>query len=80
MNKDLSNGAAWMRGKIMPISEASLPINDWGLTRSDITYDVVPVLDGAFFRLEDYLDRFESSIKDMRLDPKLSRKEIQQAL
>jgi branched-chain amino acid aminotransferase len=80
MNKDLSNGAAWMRGKIMPISEASLPINDWGLTRSDITYDVVPVLDGAFFRLTDYLDRFEASMKDMRLDPKLSRKEIQQAL
>ena len=80
MSKDLSNGAAWMRGKIMPIHEASLPINDWGLTRSDITYDVVPVIDGAFFRLIDYLDRFQESMKDMRLDPKLSRDEIQKAL
>ena len=80
MSKDLSNGAAWMRGKIMPIHEASLPINDWGLTRSDITYDVVPVIDGAFFRLTDYLDRFQASMKDMRLDPKLSRDEIQKAL
>ena len=80
MSKDLSNGAAWMRGKVIPIHEASLPINDWGLTRSDITYDVVPVLDGAFFRLTDYLDRFQASMKDMRLDPKLSRDEIQKAL
>ena len=80
MSKDLSNGAAWMRGKVIPIHEASLPINDWGLTRSDITYDVVPVVDGAFFRLTDYLNRFQASMKDMRLDPKLSRDEIQKAL
>ena len=80
MSKDLSNGVAWMKGKIMPINEASLPLNDWGLTRSDITYDVVPVINGAFFRLNDYLNRFETSMKNMRLDPKLSRGEIQKAL
>ena len=80
MSKDLSKGAAWMRGKIMPIHEASLPLNDWGLTRSDITYDVVPVIDGAFFRLTDYLNRFEASMKDMRLDPKINRNDIQKAL
>jgi len=71
---------AWMHGKIMPLKEASLPLNDWGLTRSDITYDVVPVINGAFFRLNDYLNRFEASMKDMRLNPKLSRAEIQKAL
>ena len=80
MNKDLSKGAAWMKGKVMPIHEASLPLNDWGLTRSDITYDVVPVIDGAFFRLTDYLNRFEASMKDMRLDPKINRNDIQKAL
>ena len=80
MKIDLSDGAAWMHGKIMPLKEASLPLNDWGLTRSDITYDVVPVINGAFFRLNDYLNRFEASMKDMRLDPKLSRTEIQKAL
>lgn len=80
MKIDLSDGAAWMHGKIMPLKEASLPLNDWGLTRSDITYDVVPVIKGAFFRLNDYLNRFEASMKDMRLDPKLSRSEIQKAL
>ena len=62
----MSDGAAWMHGKIMPIKEASLPLNDWGLTRSDITYDVVPVINGAFFRLNDYLNRFEASMKDFK--------------
>ena len=53
-----STGAAWMEGKVIPVSEAKISVFDWGLTRSDITYDVVHVWEGAFFRLEDYLDRF----------------------
>ena len=55
---DYSSGAAWIDGKIIPISEAKISVFDWGLTRSDITYDVVHVWEGAFFRLDDYLDRF----------------------
>ena len=61
---DYSSGAAWMDGKIIPISEANISVFDWGLTRSDITYDVVRVWDGAFFRLEGYLDRFHVSMKN----------------
>ncbi|MGD9864033.1 MAG: hypothetical protein AB7S99_12560, partial [Pseudodonghicola sp.] len=64
---DLSHGAAWMGGRIIPISEASIGVTDWGLTHSDITYDVVPVWGGAFFRLEDYLDRFLASLAALRL-------------
>ena len=52
-------GAAWMNGQVIPISEAKISICDWGLTRSDITYDVVQVWESAFFRLDDYLDRLE---------------------
>jgi branched-chain amino acid aminotransferase len=77
---DFSKGAAWMRGQVIPIAEASIGVNDWGLTRSDITYDVVPVREGAFFRLEDYLDRFEASIASLRLDIHMSRADIKAAL
>ena len=59
---DWSKGAAWMRGEVVPIAEATIGVTDWGVTRSDITYDVVPVWEGGFFRLEDYLDRFEASM------------------
>ena len=57
MQQALSAGAAWMNGTIIPISEASIPVTDWGLTHSDITYDVAPVRDCAFFRLNDDIDR-----------------------
>jgi branched-chain amino acid aminotransferase len=77
---DLSKGAAWMGGKVMPVVEAALPVTDWGLIHSDITYDVVPVLDGAFFRLPHYLARFRRSMDELRLDPKLSDGEIKEVL
>lgn len=65
---DLSAGAAWMDGKVIPISEAKIGVTDWGLTHSDITYDVVPVRDGGFFRLDDYLDRFHASMAATHMD------------
>ena len=64
----LAAGAAWINGTVMPIAEARLPINDWGIIHSDITYDVVPVWDGGFFRLHDYIGRFQSSVAALRLE------------
>ncbi|MEZ5714510.1 MAG: aminotransferase class IV [Paracoccaceae bacterium] len=64
---DFSKGAAWMAGDVMPIAEAKISVLDWGLTHSDITYDVVPVWNGAFFRLPDYLERFRASIDALKL-------------
>ena len=77
---DFSAGAAWMSGQVIPISEAKISVFDWGLTRSDITYDVVHVWDGAFFRLDDYLDRFELSMKKLRFDVGMGRSNIRSAL
>ena len=77
---DFSAGAAWMNGQVMPVSEAKISVFDWGLTRSDITYDVVHVWKGAFFRLDDYLDRFEVSMKKLRLDVGMDRSTIRSAL
>ena len=69
-----------MDGQVIPISEAKISVCDWGLTRSDITYDVVHVWDGAFFRLDDYLDRFHVSMNKLRLDVGLDRSAIRSAL
>ncbi len=51
-------GAAWMNGKFIQISEARIPVLDWGFLRSDATYDVVHVWKGRFFRLDKHIDRF----------------------
>lgn len=79
-NNPLAAGAAWMKGEIVPIAKAGISVLDWGLTRSDITYDVVHVWDGAFFRLDDYLERFERSRKELRLDVGLTTAEIREIL
>jgi branched-chain amino acid aminotransferase len=41
---------------------------------------VVPVWEGGFFRLDDYLDRFRASMASMRLDAGMGREEIRRAL
>ncbi|MEM1316311.1 MAG: aminotransferase class IV [Pseudomonadota bacterium] len=70
---DLSKGAAWMDGRIIPIAEARIPVNDWGVTRSDAVYDVAPVWDGAFVGLDRYLDRFMASVAWARMEIPVDR-------
>ncbi|NEK55262.1 branched-chain amino acid--2-keto-4-methylthiobutyrate aminotransferase, partial [Rhizobium leguminosarum] len=72
MTADFSKGAAFSDGKFVPAGEAAISVLDWGFTRSDVTYDVVHVRDGAFFRLQDHLDRFERSLQGLRLSPPYS--------
>src|ERR1700729_3092841 len=50
-------GCAWIEGEYLPIAEARIPILDAGFVRSDLTYDVVGVWEGSFFRLPDHMDR-----------------------
>lgn len=73
---DPSAGTAWVRGAYVPIADAAIPITDWGFLRSDATYDVVTVWDGAFFRLADHLARFRRSCARFRLDPGLDDAQI----
>lgn len=77
---DFTNGAAFFGGHVVPLADAGLPLTDWGVTHSDIAYDVVPVWQGAFFRLDDYLDRFEASMAAARMDVRMDRAAITQAL
>ena len=65
-------GAAYVDGRFMPVAEAMIPVTDWGYRRSDVTYDVVSVWDGAFFKLDDHLRRFRASMDYFRLHPRES--------
>jgi branched-subunit amino acid aminotransferase/4-amino-4-deoxychorismate lyase len=75
-----SDGAAYVDGKYMPIGEAAIPITDWGYRRSDVTYDVVGVWGGAFFRLDDHVRRFRKSMRALRLQPPESDDDIRRIL
>ncbi len=65
---DLSQGAAIVGEEIVPIGEAVVSVLDWGFSRSDVTYDVVHVWHGSFFRLDDHVRRFEASVAGLRLE------------
>ncbi|MCD6664007.1 MAG: aminotransferase class IV [Comamonas sp.] len=77
---DFSKGAAWVRGRYVPIADATIPLTDWGFLRSDATYDVVTVWDGAFFRLDAHLQRFAASCAHFRLNPGRSNEELAEVL
>jgi len=75
-----SDGCAYVEGKYFPIAEARIPIMDTGFTRSDVTYDVVAVWNGKFFRLSDHLKRFESGWNRLRMNPELSVAQMREIL
>jgi branched-subunit amino acid aminotransferase/4-amino-4-deoxychorismate lyase len=73
-------GCAWIEGEYVPIGEARVPILDVGFVRSDLTYDVVGVWQGRFFRLEDHLARLERGCERIRLAPPVGRDELREIL
>ncbi|MBW2409549.1 MAG: aminotransferase class IV [Deltaproteobacteria bacterium] len=76
----LADGCAYIEGEYFPIAEACIPITDTGFTRSDVTYDVVAVWNGKFFRLEDHLRRFEKSWQRLHMNPQISAEQMQEIL
>lgn len=77
---DMSAGCAWIDGEFVPIGEARIPILDAGFVRSDLTYDVVGVWEGRFFRLDDHLDRLERGCERLHLRSPKSRAETEAIL
>ncbi len=75
-----ARGCAYIEGNYFPIAEARIPILDAGFNRSDLTYDVVAVWKGSFFRLDDHLVRFQKGYDRLRLNPGLTMEEIRAIL
>jgi branched-subunit amino acid aminotransferase/4-amino-4-deoxychorismate lyase len=73
-------GCAWIEGDYVPIGDARIPILDAGFVRSDLTYDVVGVWEGRFFRLADHLARLERGCARIRLPIPVTTAAIQEIL
>jgi branched-chain amino acid aminotransferase len=69
-----------MNGEFIQLSEARIPVLDWGFLRSDATYDVVHVWKGRFFRLDKHIDRFFESTEKLRMPCAVSRAELKKIL
>ena len=77
---EFEGGSVFIDGDWKPLSEAKISLFDWGFTRSDATYDVASVWKGAFFRLDDHLDRFFASLKKLRMAIPYRRDEVRTIL
>lgn len=64
---DFDQGAAYVDGQYLPVGEARIPLLDWGFLHSDATYDVAHVWRGRFFRIDDYIHRFQASMQKLRM-------------
>ena len=58
---------AWADGRVVPASEACVPLSDEGLLRGDGCFEVVRVYAGRPFALEEHLDRMARSAAALRL-------------
>lgn len=79
-NADFSKAIGHVDGVTTPLEEARIPLRDLGLMYADMTYDVVHVWRGGFFRLEDHLDRFLASCAGLRLNPPHDRDGLRRLL
>ncbi len=77
---NFSKGAAYIDGRLVPISEAKISILDWGFLHSDATYDVAHVWQGKFFMLESHLDRFFAGMEKLRMTIPHSREGLRTIL
>ncbi len=75
-----TQGVAYVDGAFVPVNQATVSVLDYGFTRSDVTYDVVHVWDGKFFRLEQHLDRFLRSIGKLRMNLPVDRDGLRRIL
>ncbi len=75
-----ARGCAWTQGEYVPIREAKMSLLDAGFSRSDVTYDVVAVWNGKFFRLQEHLDRFERSMERLHMNLEVDRGQIEEIL
>ena len=73
-------GIAFMDGQYLPISEAKISVLDNGFLHSDATYDVAHVWKGAFFRLDDHLERFFAGMEKLHMSIPFHRAEVTEIL
>ena len=75
-----AKGCGYADGAYKPIAEMTVSVLDWGFNKSDVTYDVVHVWQGGFFRLEAHLDRFFASMAGLRMTIPQSKEEVAEIL
>ncbi len=64
----LNQRVVYLNGEIVPESEARIPIKDQGFKFGDAAFDTTRTFGHKIFRLREHLERFERSIRYLKLD------------
>lgn len=68
---------AYLNGQYVPVSQAVLSVFDLGIVAGASVTEMVRTFRHVPFRLPEHLDRFYQSLDLLRLDPRLSRTELE---
>lgn len=66
----------FFNGQYIPKEQALVPIEDRGFMLADGIYEVATTFNGMWFRLDQHLDRFERSAREIRLTLPYSRTQM----
>jgi len=70
----------YLNGEFLPLSEAKVSVLDRGFLFADGVYEVIPAYGGKLFRLQQHLDRLNSSLDAIRMPPVMSDQQWQEVL
>ncbi|MBN1315179.1 MAG: aminotransferase class IV [Anaerolineales bacterium] len=66
----------YLNGQFIPESKASISIHDLGFVLADAVYDSTRTFGGIIFKLDEHIDRFYRSLKYVRIDPGMTKREM----
>jgi len=70
----------FLNGEFLPLSKATVSVLDRGFLLGDGIYEVIPVYSGKLFRLDQHLQRLDSSLKGVQITPPYSHEEWEKIL
>ena len=69
---------AFLNGRLLPESEAGIPIRDRGFIYGDAVFDAARTFNGAPFKLPEHIRRLYDSLRYVRIDPGMGMDEMEQ--
>jgi len=79
-NKQLMSLTAWVNDRFLPLTEATVHIEDRGFQFADGVYEVIACFGGAFLDLDDHLDRLQRSCESIAITMPISQLALKQLI
>ena len=66
----------YLNGDMVPESQAVISVRDRGFVYGDAVFDTTRTFGGRIFKLSEHLDRFFNSLRYLRMDPPLTKRQF----